>query len=174
MVILILRQPVFYPNAYLWWVPKCISKKRVIFDCYRIDGSTNLKWINVWNACYLSLNGHMYWTLLLCLKYFTSKLPFLNCITDVLFMHVPSGNIKIGSLSGSSTCSLNLKSHMDSIWGAEDKLISCTYQGWQKHTYLWATWALSLAFDLSNQIWAVALFKARSTRPNTPPCNWAT
>ena len=39
----------------------------------------------------------------------TSKLPFLNCMTDVLLMHVPSGNIRIGSLSGSSTCSLSLK-----------------------------------------------------------------
>ena len=42
-------------------------------------------------------------------------------------MHVPSGNIRIGSLSGSSTCSLNLKSHMDSIWGAEDKLKQLGY-----------------------------------------------
>ena len=39
----------------------------------------------------------------------TSKLPFLNCITDVLLIHVPSGNMRIGSLSGSSTCSLSLE-----------------------------------------------------------------
>lgn len=38
----------------------------------------------------------------------TSKLPFLNCITDVLFMQVPSGNIKIGGFFGLLTCSFNL------------------------------------------------------------------
>lgn len=37
----------------------------------------------------------------------TSKLPFLNCITDVLLMHVPSGNINIGGLFGSDTCCRN-------------------------------------------------------------------
>ena len=39
----------------------------------------------------------------------TSKLPFLNCITDVLFMHVPSGKISMGGLFGSDTCFLILK-----------------------------------------------------------------
>lgn len=39
----------------------------------------------------------------------TSKLPFLNCITDVLFIHVPSGNTKIGGFSGFDTCSRSLK-----------------------------------------------------------------
>lgn len=39
----------------------------------------------------------------------TSKLPFLNCITDVLLMQVPSGNMRIGGLLGFDTCSFNLQ-----------------------------------------------------------------
>ena len=42
----------------------------------------------------------------------TSKLPFLNCMTLVLLIQVPSGKIKIGSLFGSSTCSFNLGKHI--------------------------------------------------------------
>lgn len=38
----------------------------------------------------------------------TSKLPFLNCITDVLLIHVPSGNMSIGGFLGSDTCFFNL------------------------------------------------------------------
>ena len=41
----------------------------------------------------------------------TSKEPFLNCITLVLLMQVPSGNIKIGSFVGSSTCSFSLNNY---------------------------------------------------------------
>ena len=39
----------------------------------------------------------------------TSKLPFLNCMTLVLLMQVPSGKMRIGSFSGSITCSRSLR-----------------------------------------------------------------
>lgn len=42
----------------------------------------------------------------------TSKLPFLNCITDVLLMQVPSGNMRIGGLFGFETCSFNLQKNV--------------------------------------------------------------
>ena len=42
----------------------------------------------------------------------TSKQPFLNCMTDVLLMQVPSGKIRIGSLFGSSTWSRSLKTQV--------------------------------------------------------------
>ena len=35
----------------------------------------------------------------------TSKDPFLNCMTEVLLMQVPSGKMRMGRRWGSSTCS---------------------------------------------------------------------
>ena len=35
----------------------------------------------------------------------TSKDPFLNCMMLVLLMQVPSGKMRMGSFSGSRTCS---------------------------------------------------------------------
>lgn len=34
----------------------------------------------------------------------TSKAPRLNCITDVLLTHTPSGNIRMGGSVGSAAC----------------------------------------------------------------------
>jgi len=39
----------------------------------------------------------------------TSKLPFLNCITDVLLIHVPSRNTNIDGLIEFDKSSRNLK-----------------------------------------------------------------
>lgn len=72
----------------------------------------------------------------------TSKLPFLNCITDVLFIQVPSGNMRIGGLLGSDTCCLSRS----------------------------ATRCRSLASPLSNQICGEALARALCSTPRKPPC----
>lgn len=72
----------------------------------------------------------------------TSKLPFLNCMTDVLFMQVPSGKIKIGGFVGSETC-------------------------WRNRC---ATDERSLDSARSNQICGDARAKARCNTPKKPPC----
>lgn len=75
----------------------------------------------------------------------TSKLPFLNCITDVLLMHVPSGKIKIGGFLGSDTCCRSLKRLKRSKISKQNI--------WNNHEgHLAATADLSLASFRSNQI----------------------
>lgn len=74
----------------------------------------------------------------------TSKLPFLNCITDVLLIQVPSGKIRIGGFLGSDTCCRSL----------------------------FATASLSLTSDLSNQMCGDALASALCRIPRNPPCRW--
>ena len=79
----------------------------------------------------------------------TSNDPFLNCMMLVLLMQVPSGKIRIGSFSGSVTCSCSLLN----------------------------TAALSLDSPLSNHIWGDALDRVAWNCPRNPPCfcpvwNW--
>ena len=65
----------------------------------------------------------------------TSKLPFLNCMTDVLLIHVPSGNMRIGSLSGSSTCSFSLELKLK----CDDSYHRYSYGGLSDTEFIWFT-----------------------------------
>lgn len=79
-------------------------------------------------------------------------------MTEVLLMQVPSGKMRMGSLSGSSTCSFNLKNELII------KVICIELGGKKAHgdsKYLLATVSRSLTSDLSNQMWADARAKAR-------------
>lgn len=74
----------------------------------------------------------------------TSKLPFLNCITDVLLMHVPSGKMRIGGFFGFDTWSFSR----------------------------WATAWRSLDSARSNQMCGEARLSAFCRTPKKPPCRW--
>ena len=75
-------------------VPEGVAELGVVLDRHGVDRPSNLKVKSVSDEVITQpmLDSGL-----------TSKQPFLNCMTDVLLMQVPSGKIRIGSLFGSST-----------------------------------------------------------------------
>lgn len=121
-----------------WTIPECITKTWIVLDCYRINYTcVEIKTKNLSKIKIKTRKFQIY-------SPPTSKLPFLNCITDVLLMHVPSGKINIGGFFGSETCCLRRAATAD----------------------------LSLASALSNQMCGEARANARCKTPRNPPCLW--